>query len=106
MSTPTELRVFVSSTFRDLRDEREYLVKKVFPEIRALCRERGVMFTEIDLRWGLTDEQASLGQVVRICLDEIDRCRPYFIGIIGSRYGWTPEDGEIVKDAELLRLHP
>ncbi len=40
MATSNELRVFISSTFRDLQEEREHLVKKIFPEIRALCRER------------------------------------------------------------------
>lgn len=52
-----EFRVFISSTFRDLREEREHLVKKIFPEIRALCRLRGITFTEVDLRWGLTDDE-------------------------------------------------
>ena len=61
----SELRVFISSTFRDLQEEREHLIKKVFPEIRALCRERGVTFTEVDLRWGVTAEEAEQGGVVR-----------------------------------------
>lgn len=101
----SELRIFISSTFHDLAEEREYLVKKVFPEIRQLCRERGVQFTEIDLRWGLTEEEALQGKVIRTCLEEIDRCRPYFIGIIGSRYGWTPKYSDIQRDAELLRKY-
>lgn len=29
MSTSNELRVFISSTFRDLQDEREYLMKNI-----------------------------------------------------------------------------
>jgi len=90
MSTPNELRVFISSTFRDLQEEREHLVKKIFPEIRALCRERGITFTEVDLRWGITEDEAEREGVIRICLEEIDRCRPYFIGILGDRYGWRP----------------
>jgi len=102
MSAPNELRVFISSTFRDLQEEREHLVKKIFPEIRALCRERGITFTEVDLRWGLTDEQLALGQVIRTCLEEIDKCRPYFIGITGERYGYVPELAEYYKDADLL----
>ncbi len=85
-----ELRVFISSTFRDLQQEREHLVKKVFPELRALCRARGVTFTEVDLRWGITEEEAEREGIIRICLDEVDRCRPYFIGILGHRYGWRP----------------
>ena len=106
MSRQNELRVFISSTFRDLQEEREHLVKKIFPEIRALCRERGVTFTEVDLRWGLTEENAILGQVIRTCLDEVDRCRPYFIGMIGNRYGWVPEFHEVLMDQELLQKYP
>lgn len=102
----SELRVFISSTFRDLQEEREYLVKKIFPEIRALCRARGVTFTEVDLRWGLTDEDVALGRIIRTCLEEIDRCRPYFIGITGERYGYVPELHEIYRDPDLLARYP
>ncbi|MGE3802018.1 MAG: tetratricopeptide repeat protein [Candidatus Kapaibacterium sp.] len=106
MTKQNELRVFISSTFRDLGEEREHLIKKIFPEIRALCRSRGVTFTEVDLRWGLTDEEATLGHVIRTCLEEIDKCRPYFIGIIGDRYGWVPEYHEIMMDPDLLDRFP
>lgn len=102
---PDELRIFISSTFRDLMPEREQLVKKVFPQIRALCRERGVEFTEIDLRWGITEEEARTGKTVRICLEEIDRC-DYFLGIIGSRYGWVPGVEFLVQDEMLFRDYP
>ncbi|MGE3802002.1 MAG: hypothetical protein AB7H80_13355 [Candidatus Kapaibacterium sp.] len=52
------------------------MVKKVFPEICALCRERGIAFTDVDLRWELTEEKATLGHIVRTCLEEVDKCRP------------------------------
>lgn len=106
MSPSRELRVFISSTFRDLHEERDVLVRKVFPEIRALCRQRGVVFTDVDLRWGLTDEDIALGQIVRTCLEEIDRCRPYFIGITGDTYGYVPTVQEIYTDPLLLMEFP
>lgn len=106
MSTSSELRVFISSTFRDMQEEREHLVKKIFPEIRSLCRQRGVTFTDVDLRWGLTEEEATLGRVIRTCLEEIDKCRPYFIGMIGNRYGWVPELHEVLMDPDLLAKYP
>jgi nephrocystin-3 len=96
------IRVFVSSTFRDLHDEREELVKHVFPQLRKLCRERGATWGEVDLRWGVTEEQAERGDVLPICLSEIDQCRPFFIGILGERYGWVPGPENIsarVRDA-------
>jgi len=51
------IRVFVSSTFRDMVAEREQLVKRIFPRLRKVCEERGVTWGEVDLRWGITDEQ-------------------------------------------------
>ena len=38
MTGRAAVRVFVSSTFRDMQDEREELVKRVFPSIRAAVR--------------------------------------------------------------------
>ena len=52
------IRVFVSSTCRDMQAERDYLVKFIFPQLRKLCESRGVTWGEVDLRWGVTDEQA------------------------------------------------
>ena len=48
--------------------ERDLLVKRVFPELRRKCAERLVTFTEVDLRWGITQEQAAEGQVLPLCL--------------------------------------
>ncbi|XP_069101362.1 uncharacterized protein [Argopecten irradians] len=90
-----EIRVFVSSTFKDFSEEREQLIKKTFREINKMCSERGVFFTYVDLRWGISDEQSKTGQTIAICLQEIDRCRPYFICMLGQRFGWSkPEDKE------------
>ena len=100
------IRVFISSTFKDLEDEREYLIKAVFPELKKYCREREISFTEIDLRWGITEEESQKGKVVEVCLREIERTRPYFIGILGDRYGWIPDkttfDEEILANYEWL----
>jgi nephrocystin-3 len=98
------IRVFVSSTFRDMQAERDLLIKKAFPQLRKLCEERGVIWTEVDLRWGITTEQASEGKVLPFCLAEIQRCRPYFIGLLGERYGWVPKENEIPED--LLDIQP
>jgi len=97
-----QIRVFISSTFRDMQGERDCLVKFIFPQLRKLCESRGVIWGEVDLRWGVTDEQAAEGKVLPICLEEIKRCRPYFIGLLGERYGWIP--GAIPSD--LLEREP
>jgi len=104
------VRVFVSSTFRDMRVERDYLVKFIFPQLRKLCEARGVTWGEVDLRWGITEQESERGEVLRLCLEEIDRCRPYFIGLLGDYYGTLakqvasnlePKDGWPENCAEL-----
>jgi hypothetical protein len=82
--------VFVSSTFRDMHAEREELVRRTFPRLRKLCESRGVAWGEVDLRWGITDEQRAEGKVLPTCLAEIAACS-CFIGVLGERYGWVPE---------------
>lgn len=98
------IRVFVSSTFQDLKAERDELILRVFPRLRRLCAQRGVVWGEVDLRWGIPEEAKAEGKVLPLCLAEIHRCRPYFIGLLSERYGWVPLPGDIPP--ELLRLEP
>jgi len=101
------IRIFISSTFRDMQAERDYLVKFIFPQLRKVCEERDVVWSEVDLRWGITAEQSAEGQVLPICLEEIRRCRPYFIGLLGERYGWIPDtiDPELINRECWLGKH-
>ena len=86
-----KIRVFVSSTFLDMQKERDVLNLEVFPIVKGVCDKLGVAFNAIDLRWGITKEDQLKGSVVDLCLDEIQHCKPYFIGLIGNRYGWIPD---------------
>ena len=92
------IRVFLSSTFKDFGLERDYLNSFIFPEIKKMCRQRGVFFIPVDLRWGVTAEESGRGDVIKLCLEEIDACHPWFIGMLGSRYGWhRPPAGSTEK---------
>lgn len=107
LKSPTNdrvVRVFISSTFRDFERERDLLTRRVFPELRRRAAERGLEIVGVDLRWGITQEQAERGETLPICLAEIDRCRPYFVGLLGERYGWTPDIS--AYPAPLLEVHP
>jgi Domain of unknown function (DUF4062) len=89
------IRVFISSTFLDMQRERDVLARETFPALRRRFRTRGVELREVDLRWGITQEQAESGDILPICLSEVDRCRPFFIGLIGNRYGWIPTQADM-----------
>jgi hypothetical protein len=81
------VRVFISSTFRDMQAERDHLVRFVFPRLREDLLKHRIHLIDVDLRWGVTSEQDAVG----VCREVIDECRPRFMGILGGRYGWVPE---------------
>lgn len=80
------VRVFISSTFRDMQAERDHLVRFVFPKIREQLLARRIHLVDIDLRWGVTSDQ----DVLSVCQEIIDACRPRFLCMLGGRYGWVP----------------
>ena len=87
--------IFVSSTFRDMHEERDILHERVMPELNEYAAGYGESVSFCDLRWGVNTEdlesEEGSRKVLSVCLDEIDRCRPYMLVILGERYGWIPE---------------
>lgn len=96
MSASTRtFRVFVSSTFADLKAERDALAQRVFPRLRTLCQQHGARFQAVDVRWGVSSEASLDQKTMIICLEELRRSqrispRPNFIVLLGDRYGWRP----------------
>ena len=60
----------------------------VFPALRTGLEPFRVQLVDVDLRWGVTQEQSDNDQALDVCLQQIDECRPFFVGILGERYGW------------------
>lgn len=85
------VRVLISSTFRDMHAERNYLVKVVVSALRERLEKHRIHLIDVDLRWGITEEEAQQDRVLALCLELIDECRPCFVGILGERYGWVPK---------------
>ena len=87
--------VFISSTFLDMQAERDYLRTRVFPELEERLRARRHHLEWVDLRVGvasasLHDAQIRELHVLKVCLAEVARCRPFLIVLVGDRYGWVP----------------
>lgn len=89
------ISIFVSSTFVDMEAERDYLQRIVIPELNEYFALRQVQLNIIDLRWGVKTNDLKILEereklVLKVCLNEIKRSRPFFIAILGDRYGWVP----------------
>ncbi len=67
------IRVFVSSTFTDLKHERDTLQRDVFPKLEQLCAGRQFQFQAIDLRWRVPTEASLDHRTMRICSEELWR---------------------------------
>lgn len=81
------MRVFISSTFRDMHAERDVLIRSVFPELRRRAAPHCLYLQEVELRWGVTEEESS--RAVELCLSEVCRSQ-LLLGILGERYGLVP----------------
>jgi hypothetical protein len=91
------VRVFISSTFLDMHAERDHLVTVVFPELRERLALLGLDFFDVDLRWGVpnTTPEGERANSWAYCKQWIDRVEPFFLCILGERYGWIPPQEEI-----------
>lgn len=97
--------LFVSSTFEDMHAERDQLQRIVFPALAEWLRERRVNLETTDLRWGvetmsIAEQEAKERAVLKVCIAEIDRSRPFMIVLLGDRYGWVPSAERLQQVAQ------
>ena len=81
------VNIFISSSFSDMHAERDYLVEYVFPRLREWCEKRRLYLNDIDLRWGVSLADSTAKNTIRVCLNNIDECRPFFLCFLGQRRG-------------------
>lgn len=98
--------IFISSTFKDLDAERDVIKYDVISLLNNKYLNRGIEFHVVDLRFGINTEdmteEESQNTVLNVCLSMIDSSRPFFISLLGNRYGWIPDDDRMT--AVLSRL--
>lgn len=91
-------KVFISSTFRDMDFERDVIKFNVIPRINAELRKYDTAVDAVDLRIGINtgelSEAEAAKKVLNVCTQTIDTSRPFFIGLIGERYGWIPSESQ------------
>lgn len=98
------IRFFISSTFQDMREERECLRSDVWPKVHEYARKKGIYVEFCDLRWGinindnLTEEEA-MAKIAEICLQEVENCKPYLITMLGDYYGSIPKKPQQIQKA-------
>ncbi|GAB1295458.1 Tetratricopeptide repeat protein 41 [Apodemus speciosus] len=112
------IQPYICSTL-DFQEERDFLAKNIFPQLNDFCGPRGTYFKAVDLRWSTVKAHKSFttnqfrqysclhSQHLKLCLDYVNRCFPFFICLLGQSYGdflpdYTPFLLTKVKDFESL----
>lgn len=100
---------FISSTFRDMDFERDCLNNIVAPKLQEYYLRYGYSVRFFDLRWGVTandKEQVEEREkkILRTCFDAIDDCQPFFIALLGHRYGWIPNKNIYLSSGKLQEV--
>ena len=67
-------------------------VTVVFPELRERVEQLGLEFFDVDLRWGVPEKtvDGEKANSWEYCRQWIDRVEPFFVCILGQRYGSAP----------------
>lgn len=90
------ISIFISSTFNDMQSERDYIRKFIIPRLNEELYKHQINVQVTDLRWGIdtheVNEAERESKVLHVCMDSIKNTRPYFIALLGERYGWTPSE--------------
>lgn len=91
------IKVFISSTFNNLVSERNSIML-AFRTVEKYAIERYVNLKTIDFRWGLPDG----GHIMKTCLESINSSMPYFLCVLGDKYGSQPQWEDYEKEKGYL----
>ncbi|XP_069346810.1 putative tetratricopeptide repeat protein 41 [Eulemur rufifrons] len=93
------IQPYICSTLNDFQEERDFLANSIFPQLNELCNSRGTYFKAVDLSWSPLGAPRSLpanlfrqysclhSQHLKLCLDYVNSCLPFFICMLGQTYG-------------------
>ncbi|KAI2659286.1 NACHT domain- and WD repeat-containing protein 1 [Labeo rohita] len=115
------VRVFISSTYSDMKNERNAFWEKAYSELQTHCQSLGLIFEVVDFRCGVRDVLTADHLTTELSIKEIESCQrisdgPTFIALLGNQYGHRPIPrlvpetefellvSKLPKDSESLKL--
>lgn len=96
------IKVFISSTFIDMKKERDVIAESLRKEIKTWKNDVGYDLDIIDMRWGITREDGYRGRTVPLCLRAVNHSLPFFIGLVGNKKGWMPQFDDLNRNIQSM----
>lgn len=78
---------FVCSNVTEFGEERAMLRERTFPKLKAKLAHIGIQFDPVQLDYTHTNAYLKSGHLLRLLLANIRRSAPFFIGLVGFKYG-------------------
>ena len=96
------MRLFISSTFDDTKNEQDAILERALPELQAFCRSKGLQFQIVSMRWGVLARSGNNHLTSELCISQLHRCLDEsagtaFVTIQSHRYGYRPFPSIIEK---------
>lgn len=85
-----KVSIFISSSFKDMQEERNQIHKLVNEKLIPWGREYGIDLNILDLRWGIAGGESEAKRTVALCLKAVADSIPMVISLVGERRGWIP----------------
>lgn len=88
--------IFISSTFEDLNDIRNYISRNIRTALNDFAAMYGEEYTFTDLRLGVENNEKESETICKCLVRLQEAPTPFpFISILGNRYGWVPKEDDL-----------
>jgi hypothetical protein len=88
---------YVCCNIPEFQEELEYLENHTFKNIQKFYDEHNVNFEPCNISWSENDTIAKNGYLLRLLLHNIENSSPFFICLLGEKYGPYVEEDKIAK---------
>ena len=117
MQNGKNIKIFLSSTFKDMDAERDLIMNRVAPMLQERLAPEGITIQFIDLRWGVNtqdaDEDERENTVLRECISEYYestdpygfplRTPTYFRNSTGFCENFTDDYPTIIRESHTIK---
>ena len=100
------VNVFLSSTFKDMGEERDYILGRLAKRVKKWGDNHCLDIVFIDMRWGITKEESTDGRTIPLCLKAVEDSVPFVISLVGERRGTVTDRGAIKGSLKVLLDNP
>lgn len=76
------IRLVIGTTYRDLHSEREYLLKRILPQLKRECEQKGILLSTREIKWA--DEPTIVAKQLNALIEQLHDEITIYLGLTTS----------------------